>query len=230
MSGRPDNSAATASESVHGDSESYDREFWSSQHGKFVEPHYRLKKTARIVTKLAQGKDCTLLDIGCGPGTLGRVLPPNIRYYGTDIAIARPAPNMREADLRNEPIQFGDERFDIVVAQGVFEYLGDAQSRKLAEIAEILAGSGRFLVTYWNFSHRKTNMYEAFSNVQPFTDFRQDLARYFTIDRFFPASHNWKHTGPNRRLTRALNMPMNLYVPVISPLLAVEYFLLCSPR
>lgn len=229
MSGRHNEGAITAGDGLQGESDSYSREFWSGEHVKFVEPHYRLKKTARIVTKLARGDERTLLDVGCGPGTLGRVLPANFHYYGVDIAISQPTSNLLEADLRNEPISFGDQRFDIVVAQGVFEYLGDAQSRKFAEIAELLSGNGRFVVTYWNFSHRKTNIYEAFSNVQPFADFRSDLAQYFRIDRFFPASHNWKHIGPNRRLTRALNMPMNVYLPVVSPYLAVEYFVVCSP-
>jgi hypothetical protein len=72
-------------------------------------------------------------------------------------------------------------------------------------------------------------MYHAFSNVQPLDDFRTDLSRYFKVERSFPASHNWRHTGPNRRVTRAINMPVNVHIPLISPVLAVEYFFICAP-
>jgi SAM-dependent methyltransferase len=204
--------------------------FWRRENLRFVEPHYRLLKAARIVSKLAQGRAaCSLLDVGCGPATLSRVLPANIDYYGIDIAIQNPAPNLREADLRVAPIKFGDMRFDVVLAQGVFEYVGDTQSKKFKEVAEILTDNGRFVVSYWNFGHRNTEMYHAFSNVQPLDDFRTDLSRYFNVERSFPASHNWRHTGPNRRVTRAINMPVNVHIPLISPVLAVEYFFICAP-
>jgi SAM-dependent methyltransferase len=203
--------------------------FWRQENLRFVEPHFRLIKAVRIIRKLAQGRESTLLDVGCGPATLGRLLPSNIDYYGIDIAIQDPAPNLREVDLREAPIKFGTKRFDIVLAQGIFEYVGGTQSRKFAEIAEILKEDGKFIVSYWNFGHRNPDMYHAFSNVQPFDDFRKALSQYFKIDKFFPASHNWRHTGPNRRITRAVNMPMKINIPLVSPILAVEYFFICSP-
>jgi hypothetical protein len=33
----------------------------------------------------------------------------------------------------------------------------------------------------------------------------------------------------DRRLLRAINMHVNMNIPVISPKLAVEYFFICSP-
>jgi cyclopropane fatty-acyl-phospholipid synthase-like methyltransferase len=208
----------------------YKRDFWSQENLKFSQPWYRLEKTVRLIGKLAAGRECTLLDIGCGPAALMRLLPAGIRYHGIDIAIAEPAPNLIEADLLTAPIKFSDQRFDIVVAQGVFEYLGEFQSQKFAEIAELLRPDGKFLVTYTNFGHRKRYVYPAFSNIQPLADFRRDLARHFEVERFFPVSHNWKHGHPSRRLLKAVNMPVNVSLPVISPLLAVEYYFVCSPR
>jgi len=205
------------------------QKFWREQNLRFVEPHYRLVKAVRIINKLARGRECMLLDVGCGPATVGRLLPANVDYYGIDIAIQSPASNLLEADLREAPIKFGDKRFDIVLAQGIFEYVGDTQSRKFAEIADILKGNGKFIVSYWNFGHRNPEMYHAFSNVQPLDEFRNDLKRYFKIDKSFPASHNWRHTGPNRKITRAINMPMEVNIPFVSPILAVEYFFICSP-
>jgi SAM-dependent methyltransferase len=206
----------------------YKRTFWSKENRKFSEPWYRLQKSARIIGRLAQGRQCALLDIGCGPGTLMRLLPENIDYYGIDIAIHDPAPNFLEADILEQPISFGDRQFDIVVAQGVFEYLGDRQSQKFSEISRLLRDDGTFVVSYTNFRHRKTVIYPAFSNVQPLEAFREDLGRYFRVQRQFPESHNWRHSQPARRIVKTGNMYFNVNVPLISPILAVEYYFICS--
>src|SRR5260370_4598996 len=159
----------------------YKRDFWSKENLKFSGPWYRIEKSARLISGLARGKECTLLDVGCGPTTLMRLLPPNIKYHGIDIAIHEPAPNLIETDITKNPISFGDKRFDIVIAQGVFEYLGEFQSQKFAEIAALLNEGGTFIVTYTNFGHRKQQIYHAFSNVISLDEFRNDLSSYFDI-------------------------------------------------
>ena len=209
----------------------HQRDFWSKENLKFSQPHYRLEKSARIIDKLAHGRECTLLDVGCGPATLMRLLPPNVHYYGIDIAINDPAPNLIEADFLKTPIKFGDRRFDIIIAQGVFEYAGTFQSQKFAQIAELLnEADGIFVVSYWNFSHRNEHIYWPFNNVQSMNDFRKSLACYFNIDKYFPASHNWQHDSPKRKLNKAVNMRLNMNIPFISSRLAVEYFFICSSR
>lgn len=208
----------------------YGQEFWRTENLKFSEPWYRLEKATRLITALTRGRDCTLLDVGCGPATLMGMLPPNIRYYGIDIAVHDPAPNVIEADLLRTPIRFGEMRFDVVIAQGVFEYLGGAQTQKLLEISQVLRGSGVFIVTYTNFSHRRPQVSEPFSNVQPFEQFRSSLGRHFTIDRIIPESYNWKHAQPNRPWLKAVNLRVNRRIPLISRGLAVEYFFVCSRR
>lgn len=211
-------------------SQSYAKDFWKEANRKFNEPHFRTERVVGIATKIAHGRECDLLDVGCGPATVSEVLPPNFHYYGIDIAIQdHSAANLLEADLRKEPIRFGDKRFDIVLAQGFFEYVGDTQAQKFAEIASILKPNGKFIVTYWNFAHRAPDVYHAISNIQPMASFRQDLARYFRIDRAYPASHNWRHTGPNRRIFKFVNKPIRVHVPLVSPKLAVEYVFICSP-
>jgi SAM-dependent methyltransferase len=206
------------------------KDFWSGQSTEYIQPHYRLEKAARMINKIARGKEYTLLDVGCGPSTLMRLLNPNIHYYGMDIAIPNPAPNLIEADLLETPIRFGDKRFDIILAQGFFEYVGDFQSQKFAEIAQILTESGTFIVTYTNFGHREKGVYWLYNNVQSLDDFRKSLSRYFKIRRSFPTSHNWKRTEPTRELIKAINMPVNVELPFISPILAPQYFFVCSPR
>lgn len=208
----------------------YKKEFWSQENLKYSKPHHRLEKSARIINRMARGRECTLLDVGCGPATLMSLLRPNIRYHGMDIAIHAEAPNLLEADFVQSPIKFGDMTFDIVVAQGFFEYMGDSQARKFAEIAQILNDNGTFVVSYVNFGHRSKNVYWPYSNVQEIGDFRQDLARHFTVHKSFPTAHNWNHLEPSRRLIRTANMYINFNIPFISRVLAVEYFFICSKR
>lgn len=207
----------------------YQRDFWSQENLKFSEPHYRMGKAVQIISRVAAGRESELLDIGCGPATLRRVLPSNINYHGIDIAIQNPAPDLIESDIVNTPIRFADKKFDIVIAQGVFEYVPNVQAQKFAEIAEILRPTGTFIVTYWNYAHRNPKIYHAHTNVQPIGEFRQDLSRCFRVDRYFPASHNWYHGSPSMSFNKTINMHVNMRIPLVSRLLGVEYFFLCSP-
>jgi SAM-dependent methyltransferase len=210
--------------------ESHKRDFWIEENRKHIPPHYRLRKCGRILNGLARGRERDLLDVGCGPATLSNVLPDNIHYYGIDIAVHTPAPGLREIDILRNPIGFDGMSFDIVVAQGLFEYVGDMQSRKFAEIAEVLRPGGKFVVSYTNFDHRARQIFKAFSNVRPMSEFRYDLARFFDIDRCFPASHNWYGGQPTRKSIMAVNMHMNVNIPLVSRKLAVEYFFVCTSR
>jgi SAM-dependent methyltransferase len=206
------------------------KDFWSGENLRYSQPHFRMEKAALIVKRIAHGEERSLLDIGCGPATLARLLPRNIRYHGIDIAIHDPAPNLIEADLVGAPIRFNDQRFDIVIAQGFFEYVGDVQSQKFAEIARLLHEKSKFIVSYVNFGHRERDIYSPYNNVQTFDDFRTSLARHFEIRRFFPTSHNWSHREPSREPIKAINMRVNMHIPFISPVLAVQYFFICSRR
>jgi SAM-dependent methyltransferase len=213
-----------------GATQRYKKNYWGEENLKFSEPWYRLQKSSRIIASMAAGRECSLLDVGCGPAAMREVLPDNIDYYGIDIAIQEPAPYLKEADLLETPIGFDGKRFDIVIAQGLFEYLGDAQAQKFAEIADLLKPGGKFFVTYTNFRHRKPHIYVSFSNVQSRPEFEASLGKHFTIDRCFPGSHNWRHSQPSRPAIKAVNMRLNANIPVVSPWLAVEYFFICSPR
>ncbi|HTX27456.1 MAG TPA: class I SAM-dependent methyltransferase [Streptosporangiaceae bacterium] len=206
------------------------KDFWSEENLKYSRPHFRLEKAARIVNGLAGDNRSTLLDVGCGPAALMPLLRPNIQYYGIDIAIHDPAPNLLEADFLEAPIRFDDKRFDIVIAQGVFEYVGTFQEQKFAEISQLLNDDGTFIVSYVNFGHRNKSVYWPYSNVQALPDFRQNLAQYFEIKRSFPTSHNWQHSEPKRKVIKAANRYINFNVPIISPVLAVEYFFICAKR
>jgi cyclopropane fatty-acyl-phospholipid synthase-like methyltransferase len=208
----------------------YNRDFWGTENLKYVKVHFRMAKAARIVRRLADGRECDLLDLGCGPGTLGRLLPGSVRYHGIDIAIQEPAPNLIEMDLLQSPIGFRDMKFDIIVAQGVFEYFGDRQAQKFAEIRSLLRPGGRFVVTYMNFAHHKRELYWPYSNVQQPAEFRRDLERSFVIERTFPGAYNWNQSLPNRPLMKAAQINLNVDIPVLSTALGVDRFYICSPR
>ena len=79
------------------------------------------------------------------------------------------------------------------MAQGLFEYVGEYQSQKFAEVAAVvLSDDGKFVLTYQNFDHRQREIYWPYSNVQRPADFRSDLGRFFKIDRWFL---QWRTTG-----------------------------------
>ena len=91
----------------------YKRDFWIKENETSVQPHFRLEKSARIINEISRGRECDLLDIGCGPATLMRLLRENVHYHGIDIAIHNPAPNLVQTDFLENPIRFRDQHFDI---------------------------------------------------------------------------------------------------------------------
>jgi cyclopropane fatty-acyl-phospholipid synthase-like methyltransferase len=189
-----------------------------------------MRKVARVVNHLADDKACRLLDVGCGPATLRHLLDPNIAYHGVDIAIQQPSPELVECDLLWEPIPSDDAPFDLVVAQGFFEYMSDAQSQKFAEIAALLGPDGRFVATYVNFDHRNPEHYTPYNNIQPSAEFRRSLAEHFDIERQIPTAHNWNHSEPGKWFVRVPNKYINVKIPMLTSRLAVEYIFVCRPR
>jgi cyclopropane fatty-acyl-phospholipid synthase-like methyltransferase len=106
-----------------------------------------MRKVAREVRRICRGRECDLLDVGCRPAALTRLMAPRVHYHGIDIAIPEPAPNLLEADIIEEPVGFGGKTFDVVVAQGLFEYVGKFEARMFAEIAGLLNDGGTFILT-----------------------------------------------------------------------------------
>jgi SAM-dependent methyltransferase len=211
--------------------ERYDkRDFWIQENLNYVEPHFRLQKVGKLINQMAGPRECDLLDVGCGPAALSRVISPNIRYFGIDIAIHSRASNLREVDFVERPIAFEEKKFDFIVAQGVFEYIGKVQSQKLAEIASLLRKQGTFLTSYVNFDHREARIYGPYNNVQPLDQFKKSLEECFHIHRMLPTSHHIHHHEPSRWYMKKIQMLINVNVPIVSRRLAVEYLFLCSAK
>ena len=216
----------------------YKRDFWQVENRKYANPGFRMLKTSGLLRQLAResGRQCDLLDVGCGPAALGRLTGPDIRYHGIDIALAPDLqgagamPNLREVDFLQAPIGFDDKKFDFVVALGVFEYVGEFQQQKIAEIADLLNPGGKFIVSYVNFAHRKRDIYWPYSNVRDIAEFRSGLAEHLDVIRYFPVGHNWNHSEPRRPLLQAVQLHFNARIPLVSPMLAVEYLFVCGRR
>lgn len=206
------------------------REFWFTENLRYSAPHYRLCRIAGIVNAIARGSECDLLDVGCGPAALARLLDRNIRYFGIDIAIHQPAPNLFEADVVDGGLSGLGRTFDIVVASGFFEYVGGMESRIFNDIREVLRPAGTFVVSYINFEHIHRIVTSAYSNVRTIRAFRDTLTRVFEVTRCFPVSYNWRGTAPRRPLLQKLEMHFDVDVPVAGRFLGVEYVFLCSHR
>jgi SAM-dependent methyltransferase len=207
-----------------------DRNYWIVENALYIEPSFRLRKCARVLNKLASNRECTLLDVGCGPAALRPLLNHNINYYGIDIAIHKEAENLREIDVARDRIGFDNKRFDFVVALGFFEYLGNKQRSKFEEIHRILNDGGKFLMSYINFGHFRRKVWPNYNNVQSIAEMTADLSKVFKVEKQFPASHNWRQKQPGRRSLPELQLKVNFNIPFFSRLLAVEYFFLCSQQ
>jgi ubiquinone/menaquinone biosynthesis C-methylase UbiE len=95
--------------------------------------------------------DDRMLDLGCGPGTLTKLLAPHVaQVVGTDIT-----PAMLERYRVNtsgtavaadaELLPFDDGAFSLVVSGGVFHHLSDPQEA-ICEVARVLRPGGRFVL------------------------------------------------------------------------------------
>ncbi|HEY9514849.1 MAG TPA: class I SAM-dependent methyltransferase [Gemmatimonadaceae bacterium] len=126
---------------------------WNQRAQTFDRPHPRLRLIANAIARLP-GNVSTLLDIGCGPGTLRSLLPATIEYFGVDIAgdvipVREDPEHFVIADLNHEDDCFPGRRFTVVVASGMFEYVRDPD-RFLLFVERKLSPDGHFILTYLN--------------------------------------------------------------------------------
>jgi len=206
------------------------KDYWIVENAQYAVVSFRLKKCGHLVNQMAAGRECSLLDVGCGPAALRTQLAPNVAYHGIDIAIHDPAPYLKEIDVAHEPIDFDGKRFDFVAAMGFFEYMGVQQDVKLEEIRSILNPGAKFIMSYINFGHFRNLVWPNYNNCKPVSEMEQSLKKFFNVEKYFPVSHHWRQKQPGKRSLQGLQMHINFNIPVISPATAVEYFFICSPK
>ena len=96
----------------------------------------------------------------------------------------------------------------------------------------MLNGSGTFVAVVHQLRPSRREIYRPYSNVQPLrTISGRSLSRtFFRIDRYFPGLAQLESRPAQPQLIKAVNMHVNVNIPLISPVLAVEYFFICSSR
>jgi len=124
------------------------------------------KQNQRLVRLVGGRKKCdTVLDIGCGPGTMAQeLLTVGEEVYGLDISPAMIAKARHEASRMEqggrlhfqvgdaECLPFPDQYFDAVVCAGVLRYLS-SWKKGVDEVSRVLKPNGVVVMTfYWKFS------------------------------------------------------------------------------
>jgi SAM-dependent methyltransferase len=208
----------------------FSRDYWIQENLAYSHVYFRTEKIASIANALAKGERCDLLDIGCGPCTLATLLHKNINYFGIDIAIHDPKPYLVEADIVNNAIVWRDKSFDLIVAAGVFEYLGSLEKNKFAEINALLKPNGKFIVTYSNIQHRVKPLYPTWNNVKSIDDFKLNLEACYQVERYFPAYYSMSDRDLTNSTMRKLQLHLNCNVPFIDKLLGVNFIFVCSKK
>lgn len=132
-------------------------DYWSAESQKYVQPHCRIKKIAREL-KFIDDRT-TILDIGCGPAPLAKLLTDaQVKYYGVDVFNQDGFPGYyKKFDLSQDDFSVFPfkQYFTNIVMSGVLEYLSPVRaSALLAYVVENLSNSDtQFVISFTNFSH-----------------------------------------------------------------------------
>ena len=111
----------------------------------------------RLAAETASAPGALVLDVACGPATLGRrIASPDRHVYGIDVSMgmlrqglayvqAGDVPNMHLARAKVEQLPFADGRFDAAVCAAALHLFADP-ALALAEIGRCLAPAARLAV------------------------------------------------------------------------------------
>lgn len=121
-------------------------------YGKHIEhPQADQVRIGIIYDLVGEGK--RVLDIGCGDGTMGKILlERRNEVYGVDISTTavemanRKGIGARVVDVEDESLPFSDGFFDVVVAAEVIEHLYDTAGF-LREIKRVVTANGYLVLT-----------------------------------------------------------------------------------
>ena len=110
-----------------------------------------------VIDALAPGE--RVLDSGCGPGFLARLLADNgIDVVGVDVSAVGPEKTRErgieagQVDLDTDPLPFQDGEFDAVIANSNLEHLFHMR-RHVKELARCVRPGGKFVWLVPNFGH-----------------------------------------------------------------------------
>jgi SAM-dependent methyltransferase len=116
---------------------------------------WRTAARQEFLARLADERRCTVLEVGCGPGTDGRAITAaGFTYAGADlspgmVAVARATGlDVQVASATDLPLD--DHAFDAAWSMSTLMHLDDAElDRALNEIARVLVPGGLFAIGVW---------------------------------------------------------------------------------
>jgi len=170
-----------------------------------------MRKVARMVSRLAGDREYDLLDVGCGPGTLQRLMPSNVPIT----ASTSQSPRLRITCLRRiswKPRSTSGIRFDFVVAQGISSTWAST-SHRIRRDRRTPQARRQVRAHVPELRPQATRGLLAVQQCPAPGQLPRDLSRFFKINRSFPLSHNWNHSQPRRPLMKASQAHINLNVP-----------------
>jgi SAM-dependent methyltransferase len=145
----------------------------------------------------------SLLDVGCGPADILRLLPSGTKYYGIDlseayIAAAKAQYGHRGAFLRRgtddiDPEQF--PRFDQAISLGVLHHLNDDQViALLSKVRRLLRHGGTFVTYDPCFTSPQNPIARLIHKLDRGMHVRYDGEMLKLVRRVFPDCRHWIRT------------------------------------
>lgn len=194
--------------------------YWNVRGPEFDTVHPRLQLIGRLIGELPGVR--TMLDVGCGPAAMRRVVPPGIEYFGIDIAsdviagLDDPA-HFQVVNLDTVDGCFDDRRFDLVVCSGVFEYINDRE-RFMRLLRRKAAPGGHLILSFTNHQHLKDGLRWLHGR---YTGYRDPHVNFMLVPavRRLLADSGWtvlryrsitKHGVEHPLLARFTRFPMNV--------------------
>jgi len=128
---------------------------WSgTERQRYDRIHHRIKRIARIVN-LLQGVQ-TVLDIGCCGAKIGKLIKPDISYYGCDIVpvgkglLKDNRFALWDVEMKDvSTLPFDVKKFDCLIISGVFEHIKQYDIT-FENISKLVKSGGYVVLSYAN--------------------------------------------------------------------------------
>jgi len=121
----------------------------------FIDHFIHIESVVNLLIKFYPGKNCTVIDLGCGTGMLSKVLASHgFRVIGIDVSMeslrALKQSDKRVALLQGdaESLPFSDQSHQALVCLGVWRHLRCLEL-VLDEICRVLKKDGHFILGYF---------------------------------------------------------------------------------
>lgn len=115
-----------------------------------------IKKNKRIdfvASYLLRNTSCKLLDVGCGTAKILEILPDSVDYTGIDLSEEYIQSAKAQYGDRGkffcesvDALQAGEEKYDVILAEGLLHHLDDDSVSHLAQVSSrLISEQGRFI-------------------------------------------------------------------------------------